>query len=199
MIRHGQARTKDEPYGPETPLGPLGRRQAATVADVISRTRSIAAIYSSPFPRAMQTAQPLCDSLGQVPVIDDRLAEFDLAPQSFLEERQDLLIWEPQHRGVQGGESLEEFALRVSSFIEELCERHHGESIAVFTHSGTIDAVARWAAGLPAKSTWQHDLPISTASITELQIWPQGRVASGAPRYVAFLRVGDVGHLGAVS
>ncbi len=195
MIRHGHASAGGLPYGPDTALSSLGQRQAISVADAIVRTRPIAAIYSSPFLRSLESARPLCDRLGKTPVVDDRLAEFQLAPAPSTAERQDLAIWQPLQRGVPGGETLEEFSLRVSQFMEETCVRHSGEVIALYTHSGTIDAAARWAVGLPPESEWRHDLPLSNASITELQVWPRGRVPSGAPRYVAFLRIGDVGHL----
>ena len=195
LIRHGHSRREDEPYGPDTPLNPLGHRQAEATAEAISRTHSIAAIYSSPFPRALQTAEPLCLRLDQGAQVDDRLSECQVQPQAPDEEHQDLELWQPYHRGVRGGESLEEFSLRVADVIEELCERHLGETIAVFSHSGTIDATARWAVGLPTNTIWQHDLPIMTGSITELTIWPHGRIESGSPRYVEFTRVGDQSHL----
>ena len=51
--------------------------------------------------------------------------------------------------------------------------------------------------GLPAESSWQHEFDLATASITELAVWPSGRVPGGAPRYTVILRVGDVRHLDA--
>ena len=80
------------------------------------------------------------------------------------------------------------------ALLDELAGRHAGERIVLFGHSGTIDAAARWAFGLAATSPWQHDLPVSNGSITELELWPRGR-AAGAPRYTRFRRIGDTSHL----
>ncbi len=50
LIRHGQARANDTSYDQHTPLSKLGHQQAALVADALA-TRSIGAVYASPFPR----------------------------------------------------------------------------------------------------------------------------------------------------
>lgn len=192
-VRHGHAGLPGVAYDAETPLSPRGHRQAEVVAGALSGARPDA-IYASPFPRAIESARPLCAALAREPVIDPRLAEYTMAPAP-PGERADLLLWRAHHRGVEGGETLADFGERVAAFVEELCARHAGATVVLFTHSGTIDALARWGVGLGSGDPWQHDLPLANASITELVIWPHGRVAQGAPRYVAFERVGDVSHL----
>ena len=140
--------------------------------------------------------------LGQQPRIDARLEEFEIdaewlkASGSRPEDRPDLHIWEPGHRGSGRGETLAEFSARVADACEELVRRHLAERVVVFTHSGTIDAALRWAMGISPDHHWQSDMPITTASITELAYWPSGRIAGGAPRYAALRRIGDVSHLG---
>ena len=93
LIRHGQARAEDGSYGPETPLSMLGRRQASAVAQLVKATPP-AAVYTSPFPRAMQTSEPLVETVGLKPVVDQRLAEFELGtvsldPRKYEMERPD--------------------------------------------------------------------------------------------------------------
>ncbi|CAN5737687.1 histidine phosphatase family protein [soil metagenome] len=198
LIRHGQARASDGSYDENTPLTELGHRQSGQLADALTaRTRPVVA-YSSPYPRALETATPLCQQLAVRPCVDPRLAEFQLGTGSFesIQQRLDLLLWRPEHRGVENGETLGEFSARIAAFCNEVVERHPREDIAVFAHSGTIDAAIRWALGFPLDSLWQHEFVLATASITEIEFWPHGRIRGGAPRYSVIQRIGDVAHLG---
>jgi broad specificity phosphatase PhoE len=139
----------------------------------------------------------LCQQLALRPSVDPRLAEFQLGTGSFesIQQRLDLKVWRPEHQGVENGETLGEFSARVATFCNEVVERHSREDITVFAHSGTIDAAIRWALGFSSDSLWQHEFPLATASITEIQFWPNGRVQGGASRYAVLRRVGDVTHL----
>ena len=56
-----------------------------------------------------------------------------------------------------------------------------------------------WALGIDPRSPWQHEFYLPNASITEIEYWPHGRVAGGAPRLAMFNRIGDVRHLGAMA
>jgi probable phosphoglycerate mutase len=199
LIRHGQARSSDGSYDHETPLSDLGRRQADAVAVRLASEPSFAAVYTSPYARAVQTALPLCDKLGIEPNVDQRLREFELGEMSvpeFVESRPDLLVWQPDHKGKPDGGTLGEFAARLAGFAGEIAERHLGERVVIVAHAGTIDAVIRWAIGLPASSPWQHEVDLANGSITEIEYWPRGRVPGGAPRYAVLVRVGDTAHLG---
>jgi broad specificity phosphatase PhoE len=200
LIRHGQARASDGSYDENTPLTELGHRQAAQLADALASGTRPVVVYSSPYPRALETATPLCKQLALRPSVDPRLAEFQLGTGSFesIEQRLDLIVWRPEHRGVENGETLGAFFARVAAFCNEVVEQHPREVIAVFAHSGTIDATIRWALGFPSDSSWQHEFALATASITEIQFWPHGRIRGGAPRYSVIQRIGDVTHLGSL-
>jgi probable phosphoglycerate mutase len=201
LVRHGQARAGDGSYGRETPLSDLGRLQAAAVAHELAARAPPAAVYSSPLPRAVQTATPLCARLDLKAVVDPRLAELELGSGSLelAQQKPDLVIWRPEHRGVENGETLGEFSARVAAFCDETVGRHLGQRVAVVAHSGTIDAVVRWSLGLTPASPWQHELALANASISEVELWPHGRVPGGAPRYAVLRRVGDVTHLGTLA
>jgi probable phosphoglycerate mutase len=196
LVRHAQARAHDGSYDRHTPLSELGRQQANALATALV-TCAPSAIYASPFPRAMETAAPLCRTLGVEPVIEPRLAEFEMAAATLdaALERADLMFWRAEHRGTDQGETLHEFSERVAEFCDEVAMRHRGERAVIVSHSGTIDAAIRWAVGLPPESHWQHDFNLANASITEIEYWPHGRRAGGSPRYAAMLRIGDVAHL----
>ena len=198
LVRHGQARARDGSYGPETGLSELGRLQAAAIARILAREASSATVYTSPWPRAVETANPLCAALDLRAVVDPRLAEMRFGPGTLesAQSRPDLMAWKPEHRGVESGETLGEFAARVAAFCDEVVERHLGAGVVVVTHSGTIDAAIRWAVGLTPSSPWQHDFDIANGSITEVEFWPHGMLEGGSPRYAALGRIGDVRHLG---
>ena len=197
LVRHAQARAADDSYDNETRLSPLGHRQAAAAAQVLLGRPVPAAIYASPYPRCVETAGPLCQELRQAPRLDPRLREFEMekATLSMVLSRPDLLIWESSHRGTANGETLTEFSSRVSRCLSEIAQEHLGAEVVLFTHSGVIDAAVRWLVGLPEEAPWMHDLPLSNASITEVEFWPRGRVRGGAPRYAALLRIADTRHL----
>jgi broad specificity phosphatase PhoE len=198
LIRHGQARASDGSYNENTPLTELGHRQAAQLANALAAGTRPVAVYSSPYPRALETATPLCQQLSVRPKVDPRLAEFQLGTGSFesIQQRLDLMMWRPEHQGIDNGETLGEFSARVAAFCNEVVERHSGENIAVFAHSGTVDATIRWALGFQPDSLWQHEFALATASISEIEFWPYGRIRGGAPRYSVLQRIGDVTHLG---
>lgn len=198
FVRHGRARSADRRYGNRTPLDRFGREQARAVAAAFGADEMPTAVYTSPYPRAVATAEPLCGRRGIAPVVEARLAEFELPPAGLREVRRrpDLVLWRPCQRGAPGGETLAQFSGRMAGLCEDVARRHLGTSVALFTHSGVIDAALRWSVGLGADGPWQHDFDIATASVTEIEVWPDGRVTGGAPRYCGIRRVGDVRHLG---
>ncbi len=199
LIRHGQARDGSASLGRTTPLSDLGRKQAVAIARALSDDRTDA-VYTSPLPRAIETAAPLCTRLNLAPILEPRLTEFEMGTLAIeaIQARPDLAIWRPDDRAVDG-ESLSAFSARVADLCRELTERHVGERIAVIAHAGTIDAALRWSLGLTPASPWQHEFDLANGSITEIEFWPRGRVSGGAPRYSLIRRVGDVLHLGGLN
>ncbi len=197
LVRHAQARAADGSYDHATPLSPLGRRQAKALASALADA-SLTAVYASTGRRARETAEPVARLAGVPLWLDERLFEFEIAgwdPES--EEPHDVHVWRPEHRGVPGGETLQDFAERVAAALEEIVAAHAGDAIAVVSHSGTVDAVLRWAMGLRSDSEWRHEFDLPNASITEVRVWLQGRHPLDAPRYVTVARVGAIDHLSA--
>jgi 2,3-bisphosphoglycerate-dependent phosphoglycerate mutase len=197
LIRHAQAReVGSSHYGPDTPIGRLGRLQVAALVSRLAAAAPPVVVYSSPLPRAMQTASPVCERLGLEAVLDPRLTEFELGTKEIevILERPDLQVWHPEHLAPDG-ETLREFSARVAAFCDEIVERHPDERVAVVSHAGTIDATLRWALGITPDRPWQQEFEVANASITELEFWPRGRIQGGASRYAVLRRVGDVTHL----
>ena len=199
LVRHGQALPSDAGfYGADAPLSGLGRRQAAALAASLAPGPALDAIYSSNLPRALETAAAVAGHLGLEVLVDRRLAEFDvdMSVETPPDGRPDLLVWHPDHTGADG-ETLAQFVSRVREFHEEVVARHPGQRIALICHEGTIQAALQWSLGMDPRSPWQHEFnELRNASITEIEFWPEGRMAGGAPRFFVLKKIGDVGHLG---
>ena len=200
LIRHGQASRPPGTgfYGAEAPLSELGRRQASALAASLASGPALDALYSSNLPRALETASVMAERMGMKVLVDSRLAEFevDMTVETPPGCRPDLLVWHPDHAGADG-ETLAQFASKVREFHEQVVARHPGQRIALICHEGTIQAALHWSLGMDPRSPWQHEFnDLRNASITEIEFWPQGRMAGGAPRYFVLKRIGDVEHLG---
>lgn len=192
-MRHGQARARDGSYGHDTPLSPLGRRQAGAVGVALANA-SLAAIYASPMRRARETAQPLARLTGLEVRVDDRLSEFELADWG-PDQEFDWTIWRGEDAGVPGGETLQAFAERVGAACDDIVTPHAGEAVAIVSHSGTNDAILRWAMSIPAEAAWFHEFDLPNGAIVELLVWPEGRHPEGAPRYGVIQRAPNLDHL----
>ena len=142
LVRHGQARSVDGSYNEHTPLSEQGRRQAEAAADSLAAEAALAAAYTSPWPRAADTAAPISKALGLEPVADPRLVEFAVGAGSVAvaHRRPDLAFWHPEHRSSTSGESRAEFKVKVTQFCEEAVERHPRDRAVVVAHAGTIEA-----------------------------------------------------------
>jgi probable phosphoglycerate mutase len=46
---------------------------------------------------------------------------------------------------LDGGESIQQFALRVQSVLDKIQEQHHGKTVLIVSHGGTLDMMYRIA------------------------------------------------------
>ena len=153
LIRHGQSEGNAEGrFGghTSTPLSTRGRLQAEATARALS-SENISAIYSSDLPRAVETAMPLA-----------RLRNLDVERTSAFRERsvgvmegltfEEAAAQHPEQYGalirrdmdhvLLGGESYRQMLDRAARQLDEAIERHRGERIAIFSHTGTICILA---------------------------------------------------------
>ena len=81
LVRHGDC-SEDMADEPDPPLSPLGRKQAALLAERARRLKP-AAVYSSPYRRAVETAKAIADDVS----VDPRLVEMamDLTDEGMLD------------------------------------------------------------------------------------------------------------------
>jgi len=190
FIRHAQAEF-GAVYGG---LTDVGAEQARMLGGFLV-TRGVDGVFASPALRAIETAR----ALAAEPGLDVRLMEFDFGPNwlpltEAVATEAHLALWQAGDRAI-GGESLEEFQVRVNAVLDEMASGQHGHTLAVFTHAGVIDAALRWAYNLPVEADWVTEAEVRNASITEIERWPRGKQSGGAPFHSVIYRVGDVSHL----
>ena len=149
LIRHGQSEGNAAGrFGGHTatPLSKRGRAQAEATARALA-TEKFKAIYTSDLPRAVQTASPLAKLAGLELQITDAFRErsvgvmegltFEEAAEQHPEQYGALLRRDLDHV-LLGGESYRQLLDRASRKLDDVIERHRGQRIAIFTHTGTI-------------------------------------------------------------
>ncbi len=129
------------------PLTELGRRQAGELADAL-RAAAPVALYTSPVPRARETAEIVSQALGVPAQVTDALREFDCGvaegrtdEAAWLLHRSALDAW--LGRGEWGyripeGESFFDVRGRFVPFVQGLIDRYSatGASVALIGHGG---------------------------------------------------------------
>ena len=120
LVRHGDC-YEGMAEGPDPPLSALGRRQAERLAERVRRV-GVAAVYSSPYRRAMETARLINDDVHE----DARLVEIDLE------------LGDDGH--LQFNESTVSVVERMRSAIDDIVEVHPGKHVVVVTHGVALMA-----------------------------------------------------------
>jgi probable phosphomutase (TIGR03848 family) len=157
-------------------LNDRGRAEAHAVAERLA-SATLAAVYSSPLERAMETAGPIADLQGVSVRRIERLVETDCGEWTgaLIEElgRTDQWRWmqsAPSCARHPGGESMAEVQARMVGAVEELRINHVGQSIAAVSHGDPIRLLLAFYTGLHL-DMFQR-LAIDPASISELEFGP---------------------------
>jgi probable phosphomutase (TIGR03848 family) len=140
-------------------LDDMGRQQAAELVDRTAEL-PIRAVVSSPLLRCRRTIEPLAETLGLEPVLDDRLSEVDYGEWTG-RKLGDLLkesLWavvqaHPSAAVFPGGEGLAEVQTRAVAAVRDhdarLAEQHGGDALwLACTHGDVIKAVVADALGI---------------------------------------------------
>ena len=163
LVRHADAyELAAEANDP--PLSAVGRQQAARLAERIHRARP-AAVYSSPYRRALETARTV-DAGAQV---DDRLVEIALE----IGEDGTIDFKEEPAAVVQ----------RMAAVLDEIVEKHVGGRVVVVSHGGAI--IAYLADVLQLEPGRLRMLPYYT-SVSVVRVLGDRRMVGA---------IGDVAHL----
>jgi probable phosphoglycerate mutase len=178
LIRHGDndylAKNKLPGRIPGIHLNGRGQEQAAELARTLSRL-PIKAIYSSPLERAVETAEPLAQSLGlgiqlRRDLTDTDVGEWAGRSWKVLSRTR---LWKviqqtPSQFQFPGGETFVQAQERVAHALDDIAKTHGDELIAVVFHADPIKLAVAHYLGMPL-DTFQR-LMISTGSVTILKI-----------------------------
>jgi len=178
LIRHGDNDylRKDKLPGqiPGIHLNAHGREQAMEMAQSLSQL-PITAIYSSPLERAIETAEPLAQSLGLGIQLKSDLADPDVGAwegrswKSLVHTKLWKVIQEkPSQFQFPGGETFIQVQERVTRTLDAIANAHNGEFIAVFFHADPIKLSVSHYLGI-ALDNFQR-LTISASSVTILRL-----------------------------
>lgn len=183
VARHGEALYESELLSDSGGwLSPLGRRQSRELGSRLAAER-IAAVWSSPMARAVQTAELAAAVLGVDVVVREGLREFGVGdhaggtgdPDPFRETFAAWLAGDLDAR-IPGAESGAEVVDRVTAVLEELADTHRGEGVLVVSHGGAIcTAVPSLATNL--STAHARDLPLGNCDVVALEADADGWVA----------------------
>jgi probable phosphomutase (TIGR03848 family) len=192
LIRHAVTEaTGKRLYGraPGFPLSERGREQADRLAERLRDVR-IAAIYSSPLERCLETARPVAEPRGlDVTTIQD-LTELNAGRwtgRTFAVLRR-TAQWRRVHEDSAApfpdGESLAAVQRRVVAALEGIAARHRRDLVGVFSHGDPIRVALAHFAGIHLDLF--RRLEVAAASVSVVS------VGDGPPR---LLRLNDTGDL----
>lgn len=160
---------------PDVHLNERGQQQAKELAEALTHV-PIKAIYSSPMERAVETAQPLAEKLGQEIQLRPGLLEADIGEWAGMELKaaRKLPEWKtvqsaPSRFRFPGGESFPDIQTRLVDDIEVIAKQHKGpEIVACFLHADPIKLIVTYYMGMPLDHFQR--LSCDTASVTMLML-----------------------------
>jgi probable phosphoglycerate mutase len=162
---------------PGVSLDENGRRQANQLAERLAPL-AIAAIYSSPLERAVETASPLARRKGLEILTEPAFGEMnfgDWQGQDFPEIERDprWRLFNAFRSGTRapGGESMLETQARMTGALLALAPKHAGETVAVFSHGDAIKSAVAWMLGIPLDFHLRFE--ILPASVTTIDLSPE--------------------------
>jgi 2,3-bisphosphoglycerate-dependent phosphoglycerate mutase len=195
LIRHGESVFNAEGRiqgHSDVPLSELGRRQGQAVADALAG-RPIDALYSSPLPRAYQTAEILAARLNLPILTDDRLKEVNVGVfqgqlrwelnQKYPEE---MARWvsEDLDYALPQGETRRQLIERGRAALQEIVVQKHRQ-VAVVSHGRLLMMTLKSLLALPLK---QPPFSLQNGSITTIKYHAAGRFELAAMDQVEHLR-----------
>lgn len=184
LVRHGQTPWNADGRfqgQSDTGLTDLGLEQARQVARALASLQ-ISAIYSSPLPRALRTAQEISDALSLDIIPMDGLKEINLGelegitgPVMRDKYRGVFDTWQvnPGRVSFPGGESLRQLQARAWRAVQRIEKDHPNEMVVAVSHNFAINAIVSRFVGLPLSRF--HRIRVDLGSITTLEANDEAR------------------------
>ncbi len=181
LVRHAAHDTVDRVLcgrAPGVHLGALGLAQAGRLGRRLRRDRP-AALFTSPQPRAAETAAEIAPALGLDPESCAALDEIDFGEwtgRSFaaLETDRRWRAWNASRATARapGGEAMQDAAARILAWTGALPARHAGRNVVAVTHAEVIRAAIACHLGLSLDALWR--IEVAPASVSAIELWEGG-------------------------
>ncbi len=181
LIRHGHTDWADKKLAgwlPDVHLNDRGKKQAEELPQRLAAI-DIAAIYSSPLERTLETAQPLAKARGlrihRIPDLGEvKFGEWQGQTLKVLSNKKEWKIVQSAPSAFQfpGGESFRETQSRAVGAIEKIIANHAKDTIVAFSHGDVIKLIVAYYSGI-ALDNFQR-IAISPASISVIELGPFG-------------------------
>ena len=160
-------------------LGRAGHVQAQRLAERMA-VEPLAANYSSPRERTLETASPIAIACEAGPVrMSYDLDEIDFGTWSGkmfseLEQDADWKLWNElrEQARTPSGETMADVQQRATAFMEIVRRRHHNEAVALVSHADVLKTIVCHVLALPIASCFRFD--IDPASITTVVVGDWG-------------------------
>ncbi|MFC0862422.1 histidine phosphatase family protein [Sphaerimonospora cavernae] len=208
VARHGEAWCNREQYvgGPRSCRGltPRGCTQTGMLAERLAAehaSRPIDVVYTTPLPRARETADLVAAALGLAPVVEPDLREPDYGTADGLPWAKvvadfgDAPALHPTRAVAPGAETWAAFLARARAALRQIVTRHEGRRVLIVAHGETIAAAHHLFLGVPDGQV----LPLAfVCHPTALSRWQQVPVSWTRPelgRRWALEAHNDIRHL----
>jgi len=191
LVRHGRtALTESHKLsgrgGEDPQLSELGRDDASKVAlelakvgksGIFAKLLPPTAIVSSPIARTRETAQVIANQLGLSVQTEDDIAEIAFGEWDGRTNQEVATAWPEQYSAWRGdvkiappgGESLEEFDLRVQRGRQRILSEFEGQTVVVVSHVMPIRGFLKAATVADWPIYWRAT--VAPCSITVLRFW----------------------------
>jgi broad specificity phosphatase PhoE len=158
-------------------LSEAGRRQSERLARRL-RSVGLVALYSSPLPRARETAAPLAAATGLAVEIAPAANEFDFG--AWTGKEMDWLEDDPLWRRFNSfrsavaapeGEAMLGVQQRIGGLLRELRIRHGDAAVAIVSHGDVLRAAVLHVLGIPLDFFLRIEIAPASISIVEIDDW----------------------------
>jgi broad specificity phosphatase PhoE len=176
LVRHGQTDlNRDSRFRgfTDAPLNARGRLEAAGAAAVLHGS-GIEVIYSSPMPRALQTAEIISEAVGAPVEIDEGFTDIDYGEwqgltveevaQRFGREALETWMRDPAGFTFPGGDSMRSVGDRLGPALERVSSAGAGAAAAV-SHLAVLKVCLIVAMGLDFEYFWRLGLDNGSVSL----------------------------------
>ena len=195
LVRHGETSWNKEKKFPgwesEISLTQRGQQQARLTASGLAGYSNVVSIYTSPLPRAKETAEIIAQHLG-LPLLESPfLKDWNMGILTGMTARQAksqfyqkwlTYINTPTKFSIEKGENFAQLKARLIKGLNLIVSTRHGDVI-IICHADPIKIIV--GLFLRMALDWIHAIQIANCSITLLQIKP----------FVLLERLNDTSHL----